>query len=152
MEDLKFRPVAESFSLACDLMVRSSTAIQPSTLQNVKVAASRGRVKFLKNSNREPIGYYAYASVSKDTLRFLELYGVGAIYLEEWIEGRICLIKEFYVNKRIDKSVYQCILREALKHRLISFVKNDCLYIYKRKGNGKFKRVFKNPIGVGVVN
>lgn len=123
----------DNFSEA--LLVRIARGLETSSnhLSKLIDAGVFGRIHILRNHSLQPIGYVAYATITKSTLKMLgRTHGV-LYYSHEWNEGNIVHIVDIVLDRNYETTAIAK-LREFLNgKRLISFIKRSRLMVYGRK-------------------
>lgn len=124
------------------LYVRLNSGLHtsPDELKRILQCGDKKKIHVVMSEVGQPIGYMAYALISKNTLYMLSSQNLDHLRDFEMDEGKIFYIMDMVINKDHARMAAYLLRQEVLKKRLVCGKKNGELKIYKRK-NGKYRRV-----------
>jgi hemolysin-activating ACP:hemolysin acyltransferase len=129
--------------ILCDIVslrVFHAQSISRPQLMALTQAAQTGNVIVWRDGSGEILGYCAWASISRESLRYYIRHAAGPSEPGEWDEGYICWIHDVcLLSVRFVGRLFQ-LRRELRRFRVVAFRHRDAVHIYVRK-NHALRRV-----------
>jgi hypothetical protein len=124
-------------TLANVIEVRESAgaSTSPQLLGALKNAASDGRIYICKSPVGTPVGYMAWANVTKETLIGVNATKAMPSYHYEWAEGKLMLIFDVMFLPQWSKISKNHLVYFLRSKKFFAFIKRGYLCAWKRVKN-----------------
>jgi hemolysin-activating ACP:hemolysin acyltransferase len=122
-----------------DVRCRSGLVTPPQLLSLLKNSAHDGRVAVLRSPTKAPIGYFAWASVTKEGLRHVIRSKQMPPFSYEWNEGRLMVVYDVVIAPGWQLIGRKALLKKLKKQRFVAFLKRQNLHVWQ-KHKGKHQR------------
>jgi len=122
----KMQNIQDVFSLRC----RTGLSTPPELLEVLRQSAADNRIKIVRSPINVPIGYVAWASVTKETLVMISKTKRMPPYDYEWREGRLMVIYDAVITPGWDLIAGRQIKSWTKKLRLVTFIRRSRLHMW----------------------
>jgi hemolysin-activating ACP:hemolysin acyltransferase len=121
---------------ALELRARFKMETSPECLLYLTRSASKGMVRILRDPLRRAVGYVAWASVNKESLRRMQRVGLGMLAPYEWDEGRLIVIVDAaFAPGHLRRLAPP--LKDAFAHRrVVVLARSNAISHYARDSTG----------------
>jgi len=128
---------------AIALRVMNDSGADANQLLNLLEASKRRQIIMVKTEKDEPLASFAFAKISKFTLKLLTENPDHKLQSYEYNEGKILYILDGFFRKNNFKKSINLLIPQLKKYRLITYVKNGKLKVlYNNNGSIRLLKSF----------
>ncbi|MBP1204560.1 hemolysin-activating ACP:hemolysin acyltransferase [Duganella sp. 1411] len=121
---------------ALELRARFCMETSPACLLYLTRSARKGMLRILEDALGRRVGYVAWASVNKESLRRLQRVGLGMPAHYEWDEGRLIVIVDAAFAPGGVRVLAQPLLDAFAHRRVVVLARSHAFSMYARTGDG----------------
>ncbi|WP_414440172.1 hypothetical protein [Burkholderia sp. 22PA0106] len=101
------------------LRTMAGLSTDPTLAKQLLFSVRTDKLHFIESDAGVPLGYIAWASINRDTLRQLRATAAMPYYLHEWMEGSLSLVIDILVLPEWRASATRLLLRARRGHRSV---------------------------------
>lgn len=109
----------------------NTTAVE---LNHMVRGASQGTLEIFRSYTGVAIGYVAYAKINRWTLEWVEKSKHPVMHPHEWNEGHISHVMDFVILPGQRTLAIRRFRNWLKRQRLVSYLTDDGVHLYKRRG------------------
>lgn len=118
-----------NFHAACSMRAHFGYSTSSDQMATLLTAGELGGLHIIEGIYDEPIGYVAFASVSRESLRRLYDYGLPPAYPYEWNQGRFCIVLDVFFSPRWKIDALRAFRSWLSSKRVVAFLRKDRICI-----------------------